>query len=605
MLIDGIHLSEGQTKIIKYIYSKLKQAFSDVKYQERRSILGIGEDGKRLMCYFLFNHDGFCIKFKDKPALQYVDNDNVDIDKDIEETIELFKKYDFTLKKNASNNYSNGKSKAYNFKNSILNNLDLLEVEQKYKEALLALDNSYDIVSFERCSQRLKNALFKNKIFSIGDLRLIDIIQLFQFKNFGARCFYELCEFLLNVKDMSLTLASKESELAKQKLEMLKFIQSSRDMEINIDTTTAFADCSHLHSEYECLYIEWINYFARASQLKLSPREQAVFFLRIGIKEEQKTLQEIGDKYSVTRERIRQIMCKVIKKLKTTRTSTPELIQSEYDKCKLLEKFKTIPFAGFLAYLCFEVGAYQMMRTLCILIFKNDEEFEVIKHELNKGHKREIKLQFKKERVDKFNKSIYDLICFARQRTITEDDFARLKTERHVNVDMPLLEEVIVDNQSYQCESFLEKSILENFLRYKTFKYIKTQSLKIPYKNGFYYPDFQCLTHDNKFVIIEIKPLMNMCENKNIEKFKALKTYCEKYGFGYMVIDNRLNEFYHINDNNDEFNKQILNRLNKDSSVSYKVYKTIFKNTNATIKNLLSLIKNDNIQFSLPFLLTQ
>jgi RNA polymerase primary sigma factor len=50
----------------------------------------------------------------------------------------------------------------------------------------------------------------------------------------------------------------------------------------------------------------------------LTPREQTVIRLRFGIGyEEGRTLEQVGQNLSVTRERIRQIEAKALKKLKT------------------------------------------------------------------------------------------------------------------------------------------------------------------------------------------------------------------------------------------------------------------------------------------------
>jgi len=52
----------------------------------------------------------------------------------------------------------------------------------------------------------------------------------------------------------------------------------------------------------------------------LTPREQLVIRLRFGIgQDEPRTLEQVGQSLSVTRERIRQIEAKALKKLKTSR----------------------------------------------------------------------------------------------------------------------------------------------------------------------------------------------------------------------------------------------------------------------------------------------
>ncbi|HEY7534247.1 MAG TPA: sigma-70 family RNA polymerase sigma factor, partial [Nitrospiraceae bacterium] len=68
---------------------------------------------------------------------------------------------------------------------------------------------------------------------------------------------------------------------------------------------------------------EYVHRTERTHQLDriletLTPREQTVIRLRFGIGHDQpRTLEQVGQSLSVTRERIRQIEAKALKKLKT------------------------------------------------------------------------------------------------------------------------------------------------------------------------------------------------------------------------------------------------------------------------------------------------
>jgi len=56
---------------------------------------------------------------------------------------------------------------------------------------------------------------------------------------------------------------------------------------------------------------------ARAVLSTLTPREEKVLRMRLGIDEEgEHTLEEVGETFSVTRERIRQIETKALRKLR-------------------------------------------------------------------------------------------------------------------------------------------------------------------------------------------------------------------------------------------------------------------------------------------------
>ena len=84
---------------------------------------------------------------------------------------------------------------------------------------------------------------------------------------------------------------------------------------------------------------------------------------------------------------------------------------------------------------------------------------------------------------------------------------------------------------------------------------------------------------------------------------KTLKNYCKKHGFGFLIIDGRGNSFEQINEENDELSKAVLTAINKHGHITYHQYKKILAQSNASVKNLLALIKKNNLRFSSPFLL--
>ena len=68
------------------------------------------------------------------------------------------------------------------------------------------------------------------------------------------------------------------------------------------------------------------------------------------------------------------------------------------------------------------------------------------------------------------------------------------------------------------------------------------QALSICYSTYFtkhndYFPDIVILTTDNRIGIIEVKPTIAMSYHLNIEKYMALRQYCEENGFMYMMVD--------------------------------------------------------------------
>lgn len=595
-------LKNEENKILE-IYQEFKQSFPDCELINRKDILGIGEQGKHLMCYFLYFNQTVLIKFKNNNEKFNIFDTS--IHKNIHTTIGLFKRNQFLCKAPSLSN-------TYISKNSPYSNLSTDIIIKNSDNLLHNIDNKFNNVTFEQCSNRLKNVLYKKQIYNIQTLKSYPIENILKFKNFGEKCLWELCEFLTKISNNEIIetqpTINKQNITNDKQLEehynMLRYINEVNNTPFVCDLKNAFTLYLENAEKYSLIYLELIEYLSKVSLYKLTPREQSIFNSRFGMNEEPKTLQEIGDFHSLSRERIRQIVLKIIRKIKAKKLSTIDFIKLEYSKCKLFENINQLSIAGFLAYILFECDNLEQFKLIYLLIFNKQIELEFVKYELKKQYYQHQQQLLQDVKIKIYNDKIYSLIKYKEDRIISDIAYSRLKTERVVNTTEENLIAFSYNNETYQCESFLERKILEKLLLHKTFKQIKTQSLKIPFNNSYYYPDFQCLTHDNHLVIIEVKPLLNMCEDYQIKKFQSLKNYCERYGFGYLIIDDRNNSFFDINESNETFNSLILKELNNNSKVKYNKYKEYYINTNATLKNLLTLIKNKKLKLSFPFLLT-
>ena len=92
-------------------------------------------------------------------------------------------------------------------------------------------------------------------------------------------------------------------------------VRAGRD----IDEDTEVGDMieSPNNVEEDFVKIEQRKYLIRLLD-KLSPREQLIIVMRFGLDgNEPKTLEAIGEHFNVTRERIRQVEAKALKKLKS------------------------------------------------------------------------------------------------------------------------------------------------------------------------------------------------------------------------------------------------------------------------------------------------
>ena len=451
----------------------------------------------------------------------------------------------------------------------------------------------------------MKNVLYKNHIFRIEDLIVLTPAQIMKIPNLGRKCFIELCDFLLNLtKDEIATqnINPPSLQIPEEKLQKIQYIRDNR-RNIIIDPHDRLIEFDEDIDLYNTLYFDLINHVHETATIKLKPRECAIILSRFGIGERAKTLQEIGEVHSITRERVRQLVVKATRKMGHTRTATDTLLDLEYRKIHIVSKIDELSPSRFLSFLFLQETSFWLIEFVCKYYFHSEIDVSSFRHELFYEIYLKKQQEIKAEKSRAHNDNIYQLIVFPnKKRRITQDDFSRLKVERIVNRDDELKYYTFNEN-TYQCESYLEQRILNRLLINQTFKSIKTQSLKIPFKDNFYYPDFQCMTHDDCLVIVEIKPLFRMCEYENIEKFETLKKYCQKYGFGYLIIDERGNSFEHINEENFEFSKSVLDEIDQHGHIAYNQYKHIFSQTNASMKNLLSLIKKHKLHFSFPFLL--
>lgn len=91
--------------------------------------------------------------------------------------------------------------------------------------------------------------------------------------------------------------------------------------------------------------------------LPLDQRDRAIIELRFGLTDGSKlTLQEIGDKFELTRERVRQIEAKVVGRLQHWRVR--QRLRSFYREPELTEPFVTLPPSSLIDYLRFEDHQY-------------------------------------------------------------------------------------------------------------------------------------------------------------------------------------------------------------------------------------------------------
>ena len=600
---------------IEYIFESFKSAFSNIVFVEEKSIIGIREPGKYFLCYFKKDkiNNLLLVKFKAYKFPVELLCDLSTINACIKSTIDYFIQNDCSPQnKRTSTDDESADTfckESFPAKEALL----LTEVDT----LLGNLDKKYDCVTFDNCSTRVRNVFESQHIFNVGKLKAYSACGLLQITNFGIKCLREVFEYLMSLLTQSTNRAPMvDDSNSEQNNLMLLYVLKANAKKYNLDTENAY-DMYLKHSDaYSVIYMELMDYLAKISKIKLDQRSQFIFNERFGFNGDIKTLQEIGDMFSLSKERIRQLINTSIRKLKLKRISDPNTLRLEYDKFKTMEKLESLPLSGFLAYILLAEGSGFLLLQLFLSLFfgvKNKADATRIGHNILEQYHKTI-VRHKKnppiDKVNKFNKAFCDLIVFDNKRFVSDEAFSCLKTERLVNDNEKELANFSYEGESLPCESHLEKNILEKLLHYKTFKKVKTQSLKIPFKKSYYYPDFQCLTHDNSLVIIEVKPLFNMCDSYNIEKFQALKSYCEENGYGYLIVDDRRNSFSAINNENKPFNELLLENLKQSSSINFQTFLALSAQidshqTEAFKKSLITLAKEKKVKCRFfPFRIT-
>lgn len=503
MNIGKYKLTSIEEKSILSIFETLKCAFPYIKIQYRKEIIGIGEAGRHLLCYFLLIDDAIFVKFKNRTPLNLNDSDA--IQKDIDATIDLFRNEELKTRTKSS------------VSNEIMHTNDECKYMHEefllYSRTIASFPKTKVNTNFDSCSNRLKNALYANHICTVQDLLVLTPEQIMNIPNLDRKCFNELCEFLLSLSSGELLMQDNDPRpltQANDRLQKIKFINDNSG-EAVIKIEDALLGLDKNDEAYIRLFLDLTNHIYESASKRLQPRECAILLSRFGINEQAKTLQEIGDVYSITRERVRQIMLKATRKLNYKKTSTDEFLDLEYRKAQIVSQISEVSAAGFLSFLFLQEANIWLVKFICKVYFHSEIDVTKFKQLLDEelSQKEQAYAHWEKARIH--NENIYRLIRFPdKRRCITDEDFSRLKTERLVRSDEEELKNFQFSEQSYQCESYLEQHILQKFLVNSTFKSIKTQSLKIPFKNHFYHPDFQCLTHDNHLVLVEIKPLLRM-----------------------------------------------------------------------------------------------
>lgn len=183
---------------VDYVFNSLQATFPSVRYDERDTIIGIGEEGKYLLCYFKLGNEGEKqVKFKSMKAPLLLMGEISDIENALKETIALFCNSDMTIRPREK---ATPKATSEKSNDSVANEVSVEQAE--FAKIMASIQPNYDTTEIESvASRRLFNALFSAGIVYVGDLRKWTYCELRQIFGFGKKSYEELCSLLLSLSN--------------------------------------------------------------------------------------------------------------------------------------------------------------------------------------------------------------------------------------------------------------------------------------------------------------------------------------------------------------------------------------------------------------------
>lgn len=209
--------------------------------------------------------------------------------------------------------------------------------------------------------------------------------------------------------------------------------------------------------------------------------------------------------------------------------------------------------------------------------------------------------------LSKEQKLYRKILWFNNRRRFEIDFFELLLPQRQVSEHHRFKSGVFYSEKCgrwIQYESGMELNFIMQVEALKNVLFYFEQPVKIPYWRGrrkqTYTPDFGLYLDTKEFVLVEIKDLPSMLDDRVQMKVEALLKFCSGKGFGLLFFDGKdtFGKLLKIR-NNRKLEKAILRAL--DSTVlRKKQYTQIMRECNSTQNELWKVIIRNNLKFK-PF----
>lgn len=307
-----------------------------------------------------------------------------------------------------------------------------------------------------------------------------------------------------------------------------------------------------------------------------SERNENIFLL-YKLSEEILTLENIGNRYNITRERVRQIVVKQSKRIlaanrqKKNVFNTPieiervllDIVQNENFILPLEEKDLYYLLVKYLENIASQKVFYFYLEKIFFQAGLTTDKFSLnnkkFLHELNLyKHNQKLAQKFQ-ERKNKFNikfQEFYEDIKFWNEKKtsfITQEFLDKKEgTSREINARDKIFRTKKINSGNFFSiknqniifyESGLELifyNLLENVDSIKKY-YCQPFSIDYFYDEKWrkYYPDTLVELECGKLFVLEIKPVLMMGLSSNRAKWKAMADFCRKEGLGFLIADYR------------------------------------------------------------------
>lgn len=374
---------------VEYIFGCFQKAFPNIRYDERESIIGIGEEGKQLLCYFKLSDDGQkYIKFKRRNEPLLLLGDIQEIDDCIIATIQYFQENDLTLRPQRERKTVKPQEP---IEIKIL--LDNAEEGKVFAELLNSVSDTYDRCDIEAVgSVRLTNAFTTVGIITIQDLRKWSYTELMHIPGFGTKSYLELTNILkalaggvvpegsaknklgfLNVKATNKMIRKWENKAeTKAYLESINYDESqfaqnslgrvlclrkkaleNREIRFSDDIVEIKAQYEAGKERFSAICSRFEKMLSDALQTVAEPeRNFPMICAYLGLCCEPSTMQAVAEQYGLTRERVNQIQKKALTKSTYFFSLKKEDGVLRYiEKTNFLRELSAIGIEAFLVYL--------------------------------------------------------------------------------------------------------------------------------------------------------------------------------------------------------------------------------------------------------------